>query len=131
MREDPEHYRRDRRGRQAWLRSTRHRASLSLGSEWAADADANAIDSRAAAVVRQRAPWRRLGPCRRPENLPRLVLVTRGAQAIGSDAHEVAPGAGIALGLSRSIAREHPELRCTAVDLTRAAPAPRLASMLS
>jgi acyl transferase domain-containing protein/NAD(P)-dependent dehydrogenase (short-subunit alcohol dehydrogenase family)/acyl carrier protein len=89
----------------------------SLGSEWAADADANAIDralqqsSGSALLLAQAVLAAGL------EHLPRLVLVTRGAQAIGSDAHEIAPGAGMLWGLSRSIAREHPELRCTAVDL--------------
>jgi NADPH:quinone reductase-like Zn-dependent oxidoreductase/SAM-dependent methyltransferase len=46
---------------------------------------------------------------------PRLWVVTRGAQPVGAVA--VAVEQSTVLGLGRTIAREHPELRCTLVDL--------------
>jgi myxalamid-type polyketide synthase MxaE and MxaD len=51
---------------------------------------------------------------------PRLWLVTRGTQAITPG--EVAAGQAPLWGLGRTIAYEHPELRCTLVDLDQAAP---------
>ncbi len=49
---------------------------------------------------------------------PRLWLVTRGAQAAGNSAAVVQPGGALLWGLGRTIALEHPELRCTRVDLS-------------
>ena len=49
-------------------------------------------------------------------DMPRLYVFTRGAQAFGNEtglALEQAP----LLGMARVIAQEHPELRCTRVDL--------------
>lgn len=46
---------------------------------------------------------------------PRLLLVTRGAQAIASE--RVEPAQGMLSGLGPVIAQEHPELRCTTLDL--------------
>ena len=49
---------------------------------------------------------------------PRLWLVTRGAQAVGSEKAPVAVLQAPLLGLGRTIAYEHPELCCTRVDLS-------------
>ena len=46
---------------------------------------------------------------------PRLWLITRGAQAV--DAGSISPAQAPLLGLGRVIALEHPELRCTRIDL--------------
>jgi acyl transferase domain-containing protein/NAD(P)-dependent dehydrogenase (short-subunit alcohol dehydrogenase family)/SAM-dependent methyltransferase len=51
----------------------------------------------------------------RKEHAPQLVLVTRGAQAVGDN--KVSPSQAPLWGLARSIRLEHPELRCVAVDL--------------
>jgi acyl transferase domain-containing protein/acyl carrier protein len=48
---------------------------------------------------------------------PRLWLATRGAQAVGSEARSVAVAQAPLWGLGRVVAREHPELCCTNVDL--------------
>jgi acyl transferase domain-containing protein/acyl carrier protein len=48
---------------------------------------------------------------------PRLVLVTRGAQAVGEFASELAVAQGALWGLGRTIAMEQPDLACTRVDL--------------
>ncbi|WAS96620.1 SDR family NAD(P)-dependent oxidoreductase [Nannocystis poenicansa] len=48
-------------------------------------------------------------------DLPRLVLVTRGAQAIHSDA--VAAAQAPLWGMARTLVLEHPELECLRVDL--------------
>ncbi len=53
---------------------------------------------------------------------PRLVVVTRGAQAVGPGSAPVVEQAP-AWGLGRVVALEHPELRCLRVDLDPAAPA--------
>jgi acyl transferase domain-containing protein/acyl-CoA synthetase (AMP-forming)/AMP-acid ligase II/acyl carrier protein len=53
------------------------------------------------------------------EGCPRLVLVTRGAQAVGVD--EVAVAQAPLLGLGKVIALEHPELKCMRIDLSPAA----------
>jgi acyl transferase domain-containing protein/acyl carrier protein len=54
---------------------------------------------------------------------PRLWVMTRGAQAVGSGSAPAIAQAP-AWGLARTIAAEHPELRCTCVDLDpEAAPA--------
>jgi acyl transferase domain-containing protein len=49
--------------------------------------------------------------------LPRLWLVTRGAQAVGDRPMPVSLGQAPIWGLARVIAVEHPELACTRVDL--------------
>ncbi|HEX4174027.1 MAG TPA: polyketide synthase dehydratase domain-containing protein, partial [Acetobacteraceae bacterium] len=49
---------------------------------------------------------------------PRLWLVTRGAQAIGDDAETVSIAQAPLWGMGRSIDHEHPELRCSRVDLS-------------
>ena len=51
-------------------------------------------------------------------NTPRLWLVTRGAQAIGSDAEAVSIAQAPLWGMGRSIDHEYPELRCSRVDLS-------------
>jgi NAD(P)-dependent dehydrogenase (short-subunit alcohol dehydrogenase family)/acyl carrier protein len=48
---------------------------------------------------------------------PRLVLVTRGAQAVGEYASPVAVSQAPLWGLGRTIAMEQPDLGCTRVDL--------------
>jgi myxalamid-type polyketide synthase MxaE and MxaD len=48
---------------------------------------------------------------------PRLWLITRGAQATGEGGPPVAVAQAPLWGLGRTIAYEHPELRCTRVDL--------------
>ena len=58
-------------------------------------------------------PWR---------DLPRLWLVTRGAQAVGTTPR-VSPAQAPLLGLGRTIAMEHPALRCTRIDLDPGCPA--------
>ena len=49
---------------------------------------------------------------------PRLWLVTRGAQAVGSDVEDVSIAQAPVWGMGRSINHEHPELRCSRVDLS-------------
>ncbi|AKT41167.1 type I polyketide synthase [Chondromyces crocatus] len=51
------------------------------------------------------------------EDPPRLWVVTRGAQAIGTPAPAVAPDQALAWGLVRTIQHEHPEFRCSGIDL--------------
>nr|QDA77058.1 polyketide synthase [Jahnella sp. MSr9139] len=51
-------------------------------------------------------------------DVPRLWLVTRGAQAAGGGEAAIAVAQAPLWGLGRSIALEHPELRCTRVDLS-------------
>ena len=53
---------------------------------------------------------------------PRLWVVTRGSQPLEGDVTPLAVAATPVLGLCRSVALEHPELRCTAVDLDGAPP---------
>jgi phthiocerol/phenolphthiocerol synthesis type-I polyketide synthase C len=48
---------------------------------------------------------------------PRLWLVTRGAQAVGTHDQPVSIAQAPLWGMGRSIHHEHPELRCTRVDL--------------
>ncbi|AKT38856.1 type I polyketide synthase [Chondromyces crocatus] len=48
---------------------------------------------------------------------PRLWLVTWGAQAVGTPSYDVAVAQAPLWGLGRTIALEHPLLRCTLVDL--------------
>jgi len=49
---------------------------------------------------------------------PRLWLVTRGAQAVDGDTEAVSIASAPLWGMGRSIDREHPELRCSRVDLS-------------
>ena len=49
---------------------------------------------------------------------PRLWLVTRGAQAVGTELGPVSIAQAPLWGMGRSIDHEHPELRCTRVDLS-------------
>jgi short-subunit dehydrogenase/aryl carrier-like protein len=59
-----------------------------------------------------------------PGPAPRLVLVTRGAQAIaGHEASGVAPDQAALWGLMMSVIHEQPQLRCRGVDLDPARPA--------
>jgi NAD(P)-dependent dehydrogenase (short-subunit alcohol dehydrogenase family)/SAM-dependent methyltransferase/aryl carrier-like protein len=51
------------------------------------------------------------------ESPPRLIVVTRGAQAVVPELEPVEPAQATAWGLGRVVAREHPELHCTCVDL--------------
>ncbi|XXX76157.1 type I polyketide synthase [Sorangium sp. So ce134] len=60
---------------------------------------------------------------------PRLWLVTRGAQKVAAG-DAVAVSQAPLWGLGRTIALEHPELRCTRVDLSPAAGADEAASLL-
>lgn len=48
---------------------------------------------------------------------PRLWLVTRGVHAPGTDSGPLSPAGGILWGLGRTVTQEHPELRCTRIDL--------------
>nr|AYM54557.1 hypothetical protein [Racemicystis crocea] len=64
----------------------------------------------AQALVRQ--GWR---------DIPRLWLVTRGVQSIGPGSAPVSVAQAPLWGLGRTIALEHPELRCTRLDLDGAA----------
>jgi len=57
--------------------------------------------------------------------LPRLWVVTAGAQAAGDEAAALAPVQALAWGLGRVAANEHPELACALIDLDPAGgPAP-------
>jgi acyl transferase domain-containing protein/acyl-CoA synthetase (AMP-forming)/AMP-acid ligase II/acyl carrier protein len=49
---------------------------------------------------------------------PRLWLVTRGAQRVGGDVEAVSIAQAPLWGMGRSIEHEHPELRCSRVDLS-------------
>jgi phthiocerol/phenolphthiocerol synthesis type-I polyketide synthase C len=49
---------------------------------------------------------------------PRLWLVTRGAQVAGTDSEPVSIAQAPLWGMGRSVDHEHPELRCTRVDLS-------------
>ena len=50
-------------------------------------------------------------------DMPRLVLVTRGAQAVEAEAFAAEVAQAPLWGLGRTLAIEHPELECTRVDL--------------
>ncbi|MFY1830940.1 SDR family NAD(P)-dependent oxidoreductase [Myxococcus fulvus] len=52
---------------------------------------------------------------------PRLWLVTKGAQAVGGESR-VSAVQGSLWGLGRVVSHEHPELRCTCVDVEELAP---------
>lgn len=51
------------------------------------------------------------------ERTPRLYLITRGAQAASGDSESVSLLGASLWGLGRVIAYEHPELRCTRIDV--------------
>ncbi|HEX3870078.1 MAG TPA: polyketide synthase dehydratase domain-containing protein, partial [Pirellulales bacterium] len=61
---------------------------------------------------------------------PRLVLATRGAQAAGDDASDVATAQAPLWGLGRVAGLEHPELHCRLIDLDPADDASAAASRL-
>ncbi len=63
-------------------------------------------------------------------NIPGLWVVTRGAQAAES-VSAVNAGASAILGLSRTIALEHPELSCTRIDLNQEPEANEINSLLT
>ena len=48
---------------------------------------------------------------------PKLVVVTRGAEPLGGALRASAIPQAAAAGLARSVALEHPELRCTLIDV--------------
>ena len=50
-------------------------------------------------------------------DVPRLVLVTRGARSVGEDIERVSVSQAPLWGLARTVALEHPDLECTCVDL--------------
>lgn len=62
---------------------------------------------------------RALGETGWPE-MPRLWLLTRGAQMVSEAPGPVAAAQALAWGLGRVVAVEHPELRCTLIDLSPA-----------
>ncbi len=51
---------------------------------------------------------------------PRLLLATRGAQAVEAEPEALCPVQALLWGLGRVVASEHPDLRCTLVDLESA-----------
>jgi NADPH:quinone reductase-like Zn-dependent oxidoreductase/short-subunit dehydrogenase/acyl carrier protein len=54
---------------------------------------------------------------RRGSTSPRLWVATRGAQAVANAVSAAGVGQAASWGLARSLAAEHPELRCTCIDL--------------
>ena len=64
-------------------------------------------------------------------DLPRLWVVTRGAQPVGPSASPLAVAQAAAWGLGRIVALEHPELRCVRVDLDPAPEADVAGSLLA
>ncbi|WP_211098428.1 SDR family NAD(P)-dependent oxidoreductase [Azospirillum sp. B506] len=64
-------------------------------------------------------PWRRA---------PKLVLATRGTQAVTNVAEVTAPLQAMLWGLARVIDMEHPEFACTCIDLP---PEPQVAELLA
>ena len=61
---------------------------------------------------------------------PRLWLVTRNAQAVGERLAPVNPAQSPLWGLGKVIAIEHPELRCTKIDLSAAADSGELQALV-
>ncbi|MBL8829389.1 MAG: polyketide synthase dehydratase domain-containing protein [Planctomycetaceae bacterium] len=57
------------------------------------------------------------GVCRTPGELPRMWLVTRGAQAVQHDSLPLDTPAASHWGFARALAHEHPELHGTCLDL--------------
>ena len=51
-------------------------------------------------------------------NPPRLWLCTRGAQKVDAADKRLSPVGATVWGLGKVIALEHPELRCTRIDLS-------------
>lgn len=64
-------------------------------------------------------------------DLPRLWLVTRGARSVGGAGTPVQPSQSLLWGLGRSATLEHPEWKCTNVDLSPEAGADDVANLLS
>ncbi len=67
----------------------------------------------------------------RAGDAPRVWLVTRGAQAVGREDGPPDPGQAPLWGLGRTAAREHPDLRCSCLDLDRAQGAPAVDALLA
>jgi acyl transferase domain-containing protein/acyl carrier protein len=92
----------------------------SLDDPWSADLTASAIDT-----IQERACGSALYITQALASaglpvLPSLTLVTRGVQDVAAapaSSPSGSPGAGMLWGLGRAVALEHPELRCTCVDL--------------
>jgi acyl transferase domain-containing protein/aryl carrier-like protein len=63
------------------------------------------------------------------QDAPRLWLVTRGAQAVGDG--DIAVEQAPLVGLGRTIAMEHPELRCSRIDLDPARPDREIRALLA
>jgi acyl transferase domain-containing protein/aryl carrier-like protein len=61
---------------------------------------------------------------------PSLWLVTRGAQAVGPSAESVSVAQSPLWGLGRVIANEHPEFRCTMIDLDPSCPLDEAGSLV-
>jgi acyl transferase domain-containing protein/NADPH:quinone reductase-like Zn-dependent oxidoreductase/SAM-dependent methyltransferase len=73
-----------------------------------------------------------LGSCSFDDGqMPRLVIVTRGAAPAGAPSQAAAPEQASVLGLARTIALEHPELRPLRIDLDPAQPAALQADALA
>ncbi len=62
--------------------------------------------------------------------MPRLWLVTRGAQAVGAEAAAVEVSQAPVWGLGGTLSLEHPELGCTRVDLSSTRGAEEASSLL-
>nr|AOG74797.1 polyketide synthase [Byssovorax cruenta] len=62
-------------------------------------------------------------------DLPRLLLVTRGTQAVGAEAATLQVSQAPVWGLGRTLSIEHPELGCTCVDLSPARAAKEAATL--
>ncbi len=86
-------------------------------------ADEQSFGCRSALYLTQailQAGWRQL---------PRLWLVTRGSQRVVHADTTVSVAQAPLWGLGQAIAREHPQLLCTRVDLSAAAPAAEIANL--
>ncbi len=113
------------------LRGVVYLWSLDLASG-EADADSAAADPRlcgGALHLVQALAAQAAGPSMPPASPP-LWLVTRGAQAAGTDRAVRAPAQAPLWGLGRTAMLEHPELRCVCVDLDPAADAEQGAAQL-
>ncbi|XYI03831.1 type I polyketide synthase [Sorangium sp. So ce1128] len=102
-----------------------HLGGLEDGSDAAAPLDAaEARGSGAAMHLVQALSAVRL------RNPPRLWLVTRSAHAVGADRAQVRPAQAPLWGLGRTLAHEHPELRCARIDLGDAAAAAEIEALV-
>lgn len=64
-------------------------------------------------------------------DLPRLVFITRGAQAVKENERILAPAGALSWGLGRTLALEHPALECLRVDLDASGQTPDVADLLN